>query len=59
MPENPNTRPLWKLPILLPLWIIQMLLAVLFLSGIPIVCSQNPGMDFRCVNHILHEPPYY
>ena len=27
----------WKLPVLVPLWVIQVVLAILFLAGIPIV----------------------
>lgn len=58
MPERPNTHVPWKLPVLAPLWIIQIALAVLFLVGVPIVKHsvpewRNGAIDLRYATDLL------
>ena len=52
MPEIQNPFAPWHLPLLVPLWIIQTVLALVFLIAVPIIASENrqyyrPGMDAR------------
>ena len=55
MPEADNPFAPWRLPVLVPLWIIQLVLALVFLIAVPIIANNSSryyystGMDARYV----------
>ena len=53
---NPHHYP-WKLPVLIPLWILQLLVAFVFLLFTPIIANMNlnqhPGLNHKYVFFFL------
>ena len=55
MPEVQNQFAPWRVPVLVPLWIIQIVLGLVFLVAVPIIANENrqyyssSGMDARYV----------